>query len=82
MKDDQQPIVKKDMNIASPAKIYPIPTEVISDGRIVKANLKKLDLTEDWLNQQLIQQSIHSVKDVIFAQVQTDGTLDIYLKSE
>lgn len=80
MKEDKQPVVKKDMNIPVSQKIYPIPTEVISDGKIVKKNLTKLDFDEAWLLQELKQQNISQVKEVIFAQFQTDGTLVTYVK--
>jgi len=80
LKEDKQPVVKKDMNIPVSQKIYPIPTEVISDGKIVKKNLTKLDFDEAWLLQELKQQNISQVKEVIFAQFQTDGTLVTYVK--
>ncbi|GAA0287583.1 uncharacterized membrane protein YcaP (DUF421 family) [Gracilibacillus halotolerans] len=82
MKEDKQPVVKKDMNVSVSQKIYPIPTEVISDGKIVKKNLTKLDLDEAWLLHELKQQNISHVKEVIFAQVQTDGTLVTYVKDQ
>lgn len=83
LKEKNQFVTKKDMKISSlHPKLYPIPTDVISDGKVVKSNLKKLNLNEEWLNQQLQQRSITNIKDVIFAQIQTDGRLDTYLKNE
>lgn len=82
LKEDKQSLVKNDVNIPLQAKLYPIPTEVISDGKVVKTNLRKLNLDEDWLNQQLLQRSIKSIKDVMFAQIQTDGTLVISVKDD
>ncbi|SDN11401.1 Uncharacterized membrane protein YcaP, DUF421 family [Fictibacillus solisalsi] len=55
--------------------IFPLPTEVISDGNINTANLDKLQLDEAWLRQQLQQQSITSIRDVFYAEVQKDGKL-------
>ncbi|SEM10393.1 Protein of unknown function [Mesobacillus persicus] len=56
---------------------YPYPTEVISNGVTNTTNLEKLNLDEQWLDQQLKQLGIHSVSDVIHAEVQQDGSLFI-----
>lgn len=56
---------------------YPFPTEVISNGVINTNNLGKLNLNEEWLDQQVKQLGIHSVSDVVHAEVQQDGSLFI-----
>lgn len=55
------------------------PTEVISDGKIVKKNLKELNLTEDWLIQKLKKKNINKIEDVFFAQVLENGSLYVSL---
>ncbi|MFD2627401.1 YetF domain-containing protein [Oceanobacillus kapialis] len=80
-KDNKKPVTKVDMNIPVTPKAFPIPTEVISDGRILTENLNKLKLDTDWIQQQLQQQNITSISEVLFGQVQTDGTLFLALKS-
>ncbi|MDM5201267.1 DUF421 domain-containing protein [Fictibacillus enclensis] len=78
--DGKLSVMKKGNGQQSPTPkpaIFPFPTEVISDGKINTANLDKLQLDEAWLRQQLQQQSITSISDVFFAQVQKDGTLYI-----
>ncbi|WP_438824606.1 YetF domain-containing protein [Bacillus sp. JJ1521] len=77
-KEGKQSLTKSDMNIA-PAitKIYPIPTGVISDGKIITKNLSKLNLTQNWLDHQPSQAGITSPSDVMYAEVQQDGSLFI-----
>ncbi|WP_407270519.1 YetF domain-containing protein [Radiobacillus sp. PE A8.2] len=75
-KDYKQSITKADMNIeAKPNIIFDIPTTVVSDGKMDKKNLDKLNRDEKWLEVQLAQYGVTSIEDVFFAQVQTDGTL-------
>ncbi len=46
---------KGDLNIgASPNQLIdPLSTELVSDGKVNKTNLTKLNLTVEWLNEQL-----------------------------
>lgn len=78
-KTSVQVATKQDVhaNIAPPTYL---PTEVISDGQLIYENLVELELTEDWLMKKLRKQKVQNVKDVYFAQVQTDGSLYISLK--
>lgn len=82
-KEGKQPLTKSDMNITpSMTKIYPIATEVISDGKVLTTNLTKLNLTQNWLDQQLKQKGISSSIDVMYAEVQQDGSLFIDNKEQ
>jgi uncharacterized membrane protein YcaP (DUF421 family) len=81
-KDNKKPVTKSDMNIPIKPKVFPIPTEVISDGKILTKNLEKLNIDKNWVYQQLKQFKISSVSDVFFAQIQTDGTLTCNKKGE
>jgi len=77
-KETQQFVTKSDMGIQqNKPHIYPISTEVITDGRIISVNLKKLNLTNEWLEQQLQSSGIKSVTDVFYAEVGKDGNLYI-----
>ncbi len=71
---------KEDVNIAAPAPQF-FPTELISDGKIIAANLAELHLTEEWLLKKLSKKNINNVKDVYFAQVLENGSLYISLKN-
>ncbi|MEH7226592.1 DUF421 domain-containing protein [Bacillus sp. JJ1566] len=82
-KEGKQALTKSDMDIApSLTKVYPIPTEVISDGKVITNNLTKLNLTQNWLDQQLMQAGITSSSDVMYAEVQQDGSLFIDSKEQ
>ncbi|MCM3708264.1 MULTISPECIES: YetF domain-containing protein [Cytobacillus] len=72
----QQSVTKKDLNIDSQkTPLFPLPTEVIADGKVNSENLTKLNLNRNWLERELKKADIRSVEDVFFAQVQQDGTL-------
>jgi uncharacterized membrane protein YcaP (DUF421 family) len=72
---------KKDVNASSQVPKY-IPTEVIAEGKITNRNLKELNLTEEWLYEQLKKQGIGNVENIFYAEVQTDGSLHVDMKSE
>jgi uncharacterized membrane protein YcaP (DUF421 family) len=84
MKEEpKQPLSKSDLGIKKTTPtIYPISTEVISDGRIITSNLEKLNLNTQWIEQQLQSLGIHSISDVFYAEVQKDGTLYIDKKND
>ena len=46
-------------------------------GKVIKCNLKELGLSEEWLMKELRKNDIGSVKDVFYAEVESDGTLFI-----
>lgn len=75
-KTELQNVTKKDMNISSYQPMF-IPSEIISDGRLVKRNLKELNLTEEWVNQELIKAGIKNIRQVFYAEIQADGSLYI-----
>lgn len=69
-------VTKKDMQIQPDNRIY-LPTEIIVDGKLVEKNLKELNLNNEWLQQQLKQAGFNSIKEVFFAELQSDGSLYI-----
>jgi uncharacterized membrane protein YcaP (DUF421 family) len=78
-KEPHQSVTKSDMGISqTKSNVYPTPTEVITDGRIITSNLKKLNLDTNWLEQQLELKGAHSISEIFYAEVQKDGTLSIY----
>ncbi|WP_421385125.1 YetF domain-containing protein [Bacillus salacetis] len=81
-KQDQQSITRKDMNIPAVNQVYPYSTEVIADGKIIENNLKRLNLKDEWLQEQLRQNGINSVSDVFYAEVQKDGSLYIDYRND
>jgi uncharacterized membrane protein YcaP (DUF421 family) len=71
-----QQITKSEMKIPLPVFKY-IPSEIIVDGKVIYDNLKELNLNEDWLNVELNKQNISSIKDIFYAEIQSDGSLYI-----
>ncbi|NEU32222.1 DUF421 domain-containing protein [bacterium LRH843] len=81
--ETKQSLTKSDMNIQpTNTERYPIPTTVVSDGKVNKDNLKKLNLDQQWLDQQLQAAGIPSISDVFYAEVQKDGSLYIDNRSD
>lgn len=54
-----------------------LPTEIITDGNLVKRNLKELNLDEKWIYKELKNQGIDSLNKVLYAEIQEDGSLYI-----
>jgi len=77
-KEEQKELTKKDMNVKL-EKISYIPSEVIVDGKIVYKNLKELGKTEEWVNNELNANNVHSIKNVLYAELQSDESLYIQL---
>lgn len=73
-------VTKEDVKIASPAPQY-MPTELVSDGKVIMKNLAELDLTEDWLLKKLSKKNIHSIEDVYYVQILENGSLYISIKN-
>ncbi len=70
---------KKDAGIAVSPRRY-LPAELIVDGRVVKKNLLEFDLTEGWLLNELKLKGISRLEDVLYAELQSDGTTSIKLR--
>lgn len=75
-KPQEQQITKSDMSIPLSTLKY-LPSEIIVDGKIIHANLKELNLSETWLKAELKKQNISSIKNIFYAEIQSDGTLFI-----
>ncbi|MFB4163241.1 YetF domain-containing protein [Alteribacillus sp. JSM 102045] len=75
-KENKQTALREDINpsltSATPAIL---PTEVISDGKLNRENITKLNLEENWVEEQVHQAGLASVSDVFYAELQKDGTL-------
>jgi len=68
------------MNIPAPNIRY-IPTEIIVDGKLVIKNLLETGQTQQWLDQQLKQSGVSSICAVLYAELQSDGSLYIKKKN-
>lgn len=77
-KPANSPATKKDVKADSTIPPY-VPTEIISDGKIVQKNLIELNLTEEWVRNKLKKKNVKNIEDVFFAQVLENGSLYISL---
>ncbi len=78
-KPQKQQVTKEDMNVFPPAQNF-MPSEIIVDGRVITRNLTEFNLNEQWLIDTLKQQNIRSAKDVLYAELQPDGSLYVERK--
>ncbi|WP_053365910.1 YetF domain-containing protein [Bacillus sp. FJAT-27245] len=61
---------------------YPIPIAVISDGQVLKENLRKWQLDEEWLGSQLQSAGINDPENIFYAEIQSDGKLYVDTRSD
>ncbi len=81
-KEEEKPVVKRDLSIPNKPSIYPTATLVISDGKIEERNLNKLNLDQEWVENQLEMAGVSSIKEVFYAAVQKDGSLYIDCRND
>lgn len=77
-KNDHYPVLRKDLNIVTEEPKY-MPCELIVNGKIIKKNLKEVNLDIDWLKQKLSEHGIDNYKDVLYAELEENG--EIYLQA-
>ncbi|PRR82224.1 DUF421 domain-containing protein [Clostridium vincentii] len=77
--DNKTSVTIEDMNISKKSASLSYP--VIIDGEIYKETLSRLDLSDAWLLQELINLNIKSSGEVFFASVNTKKELHVSLKS-
>lgn len=73
LKGSKRPVTPEDLGL--PSKYEGLPTPLIFDGHIHFKNLQGLQLTEDWLLDQIRRQGVDRVENVLFASLDTDGNL-------
>lgn len=79
-KSQKRPLNPEDLNI--PTKYEGIPLDLIIDGDISYKNLKKANLNETWLREQLMNFGIENPKQVLFASLDPNGNLYYQRKLE
>lgn len=76
---EQLNVTRKDMNI-TPTKEKYLPAELINDGKIVFDTLSDYNLNELWLKKELKHKKIENIEDVLYAEIQSDGSVYAILK--
>lgn len=72
-KSQYLPVTMKDLGASTVYK--GMATEIIKDGEIFEQNLRQNNLSFGWLYNQLTQRGIQDISTVVYASLQTDGTL-------
>ncbi|MFJ7666798.1 DUF421 domain-containing protein [Lysinibacillus sp. NPDC097195] len=65
---------KIDMNITPKAPPF-LPTEIISDGKLLKRNLLEVGKNREWLKKELSKAAVENIEEVFYAEIQADGQL-------
>ena len=74
-KAQDQPVTPRDLGLT--AEETGLPVIVVSDGRLLSANLKARGLDENWVKKALRQRQIHDIRQVFLMTVNETG--EIYL---
>lgn len=80
-KQEEEAPTKKELQLPIQKRLY-LPTELIVDGKIVKRNLKELQLNRGWLEDQIKPFGVQSIDEVFFAELQSDGSIYLDKKSD
>ena len=78
LKSEKRPVKPEDMDL--PVKYDGLPITLVIDGQVINENIKKMNYNEEWLQHKLNESGIKSIKDVLFASLDPDGTLYFQLK--
>lgn len=74
-KSQQQPVTRSDLNLET--EYEGLSRKIIFEGEILKDRLTELNLTEEWLLNELEKQGIASVQDIMYAALDTQGNIYI-----
>jgi len=77
---EEESITKKDLLIPVKQRLY-LPSELIVDGKVVAKNLKELNMNKEWLEHQIRLTGVKSVKEVFYAELQSDGSVYVDKKT-
>jgi len=80
LKSSKRPVTPEDLGLS--VKEEGMPTPLIFDGHIHFRNLEKLGRDESWLVAEVRKNGINSIKDVLFASIDTDGQLYVSEKEQ
>lgn len=79
-RSDKRPLTPEDMNLHPPEE--GLCANVIIDGVVMERHLKSIGKNREWLDRQMKEQKIKSVKDVLLATCDTNGNFSAYLYNQ
>jgi uncharacterized membrane protein YcaP (DUF421 family) len=77
-KSQKRPLTPQDVGIYT--SYEGIPVSIIMDGALYEDNLEEIGLSKEWLMEELKSRGIGDVTDVLFASIDTAGTLFVQEK--
>lgn len=73
LKSQKRPVTPEDLNL--PTNYEGLPTTLIIDGYVFHENLKRVNLSVEWLQTELSKFGITNLEDVLFSYIDTQGKL-------
>ncbi|WP_053954690.1 YetF domain-containing protein [Inediibacterium massiliense] len=79
-KPEKRPPTLGDLNIAAP--FDGLPVTLVIDGQILYDNLQKLDVSKDWLMDQLHMYNVKDPEEVLFSYIDASKNIYVHKKSK
>ncbi|MBE3589240.1 MAG: DUF421 domain-containing protein [Firmicutes bacterium] len=79
-KADRKPLTPKDLGL--PVSLEGMPMIVILQGRVLDDALREAGRTREWLDAKLAEYGVGDIRDVVVAQVDTEGNLYLDLRED
>ncbi|WP_129595755.1 YetF domain-containing protein [Anaerophilus nitritogenes] len=79
-KPEKRPVTLGDLNISAPFDGLPI--TLIIDGKILYDNLQKLQVSKDWLINQLHMYNVADPKEILFSYIDASKNIYVHKKSK
>jgi uncharacterized membrane protein YcaP (DUF421 family) len=78
LKSQKRPVQPQDLNISPESEVLPI--TLVIDGEMIKQNLEKANVEENWLKKELLKSGTNSIKQILFATLDSHGKLYYQIK--
>jgi uncharacterized membrane protein YcaP (DUF421 family) len=72
--ENKENVIKEDMKIKTKKRKF-VTTKVIIEGSFIDNNLEEIGISKDWILKELKKQGVKDYKEVLYAEVQDDGSL-------
>ena len=79
-KSQNQPLTPSDLKLDT--KYKGLATELVKNGKILEQNLKQNNLSLGWLFNELYKHNISNISDVMYASLNTDGSIYIDVRED
>jgi uncharacterized membrane protein YcaP (DUF421 family) len=80
LKSQKRPVQPQDLNISPEPEVLPI--TLVIDGQVIQENLAKANIDINWLHTELLKSGISSLKQMLFATLNSHGKLYYQVKSD